>query len=205
MQGLGAAVVSAVALSLMMTLFTEPADRAKAMGIFGFVASGGGSIGVLLGGVLTDVLNWHWIFLVNVPVGVLVVAADAEAGAGVARLGRRTAPRRRGCHHRHRRADARCLRDRQRQPGGLDFVPDARAARRRVQRCSRSSSSSRPGAARRSCRSDSSGCATSSSRTSSASSGLRRCSPGSSSPPSTSSSCWGTARCRSVSPSCRPT
>ena len=73
-QGLGAAVVSAVALSLMMTLFTEPADRAKAMGVFGFVASGGGSIGVLLGGILTDVLNWHWIFLVNVPVGVLVVA-----------------------------------------------------------------------------------------------------------------------------------
>jgi EmrB/QacA subfamily drug resistance transporter len=73
-QGLGAAVVSAVALSLMMTLFTEPADRAKAMGIFGFVASGGGSIGVLLGGILTDVLNWHWIFLVNVPVGALVVA-----------------------------------------------------------------------------------------------------------------------------------
>ncbi len=71
-QGLGAAVVSAVALSLMMTLFTEPADRAKAMGVFGFVASGGGSIGVLLGGVLTDVLSWHWIFLVNVPVGVLV-------------------------------------------------------------------------------------------------------------------------------------
>ena len=72
-QGLGAAVVSAVALSLMMTLFTEPAERAKAMGIFGFVASGGGSIGVLLGGVLTDVLNWHWIFLVNVPVGIVVV------------------------------------------------------------------------------------------------------------------------------------
>src|SRR5207253_6000955 len=59
-QGVGGAVASAVALSLMMTLFTEPADRAKAMGIFGFVASGGGSIGVLLGGVLTDVLNWHW-------------------------------------------------------------------------------------------------------------------------------------------------
>jgi EmrB/QacA subfamily drug resistance transporter len=72
-QGLGAAIVSAVALSLMMTLFTEPAERAKAMGIFGFVASGGGSLGVLLGGVLTDVLNWHWIFLVNVPVGILVV------------------------------------------------------------------------------------------------------------------------------------
>src|SRR5215831_1922324 len=72
-QGAGAAVVSAVALSLMMTLFTEPTERAKAMGIFGFVASGGGSLGVLLGGVLTDALDWHWIFLVNVPVGVLVV------------------------------------------------------------------------------------------------------------------------------------
>ncbi|HEU0303888.1 MAG TPA: MFS transporter [Gaiellaceae bacterium] len=74
LQGVGGAIVSAVALSLMMMLFTQPAERAKAMGIFGFVASGGGSIGVLLGGVLTDVLNWHWIFLVNVPVGFLVVA-----------------------------------------------------------------------------------------------------------------------------------
>ena len=72
-QGLGGAIVSAVALSLMLMLFTEPAERAKAMGIFGFVASGGGSIGVLLGGVLTDVLDWHWIFLVNVPIGVAVV------------------------------------------------------------------------------------------------------------------------------------
>src|SRR5437868_9667248 len=72
-QGLGGAVASAVSLSLMMNLFTEPAERAKAMGIFGFVAAGGGSIGVLLGGVLTDVLNWHWIFLVNFPIGVGVV------------------------------------------------------------------------------------------------------------------------------------
>ena len=72
-QGVGGAVVSAVALSLMMTLFTEPAERAKAMGIFGFVASGGGSIGVLLGGVITDVLSWQWIFLVNLPVGVAVM------------------------------------------------------------------------------------------------------------------------------------
>jgi len=69
-QGLGGAVVSAVSLSLTMALFVEPAERAKAMGIFGFVAAGGGSIGVLLGGVLTDLLSWHWIFLVNVPVGI---------------------------------------------------------------------------------------------------------------------------------------
>jgi EmrB/QacA subfamily drug resistance transporter len=71
-QGIGGAVVSAVALSLIMNLFTEPAERAKAMGIFGFVMAGGGSIGVFLGGLLTDVFSWHWIFLVNLPVGVVV-------------------------------------------------------------------------------------------------------------------------------------
>ncbi|MGH3115628.1 MAG: DHA2 family efflux MFS transporter permease subunit [Gaiellales bacterium] len=73
-QGLGGAVVSVVALSLTMIMFTEPAERAKAMGIFGFVLSGGGTAGVLLGGVLTDLLSWNWIFLVNLPVGVAVVA-----------------------------------------------------------------------------------------------------------------------------------
>src|SRR3989475_5720544 len=67
-QGLGGAVASAVSLSLMMTLFTEPAERAKAMGVFGFVAAGGGTIGVVLGGLLTDTLDWHWIFLVNIPI-----------------------------------------------------------------------------------------------------------------------------------------
>jgi EmrB/QacA subfamily drug resistance transporter len=72
-QGVGGAVASAVSLSLMLALFTEPAERAKAMGLFGFVASGGGSIGVVLGGVLTDTINWHWIFLVNLPIGLLVV------------------------------------------------------------------------------------------------------------------------------------
>ena len=73
-QGLGGAVVSAVALSLIMNLFTEPAERAKAMGIYGFVCAGGGSIGVLLGGILTSTFSWHWIFLVNVPIGVAVHA-----------------------------------------------------------------------------------------------------------------------------------
>ena len=71
-QGLGGAVVSAVALSLIMNLFTEPADRAKAMGVYGFVCAGGGSIGVLLGGILTSALSWHWIFLVNIPIGIAV-------------------------------------------------------------------------------------------------------------------------------------
>jgi EmrB/QacA subfamily drug resistance transporter len=73
-QGLGGAVTSAVSLSLIMTLFTDVAERTKAMGVFGFVAAGGGSVGVLLGGVLTDVLSWHWIFLVNVPIGIAVCA-----------------------------------------------------------------------------------------------------------------------------------
>lgn len=75
-QGLGGAVVSAVALSLIMDLFTEPADRAKAMGVYGFVCSAGGSIGVLLGGLLTSTLSWHWIFLVNLPIGAGVIAAS---------------------------------------------------------------------------------------------------------------------------------
>jgi EmrB/QacA subfamily drug resistance transporter len=73
-QGLGGAVVSAVSLSLIMNLFTGPAERARAMGIYGFVCAGGGSIGVLLGGLLTSAFSWHWIFLVNVPIGVAVYA-----------------------------------------------------------------------------------------------------------------------------------
>jgi len=77
-QGVGGAIASAVSLSLMMTLFTEPADRAKAMGVFGFVAAGGGSIGVTLGGILTDSLDWHWIFLVNFPIGIAVVALSLK-------------------------------------------------------------------------------------------------------------------------------
>jgi EmrB/QacA subfamily drug resistance transporter len=85
-QGLGGAVASAVSLSLMMSLFTEQGERAKAMGVFGFVAAGGGSIGVLLGGILTDVLNWHWIFLVNLPIGVAVYTLSLKllpAGRGL--------------------------------------------------------------------------------------------------------------------------
>src|SRR3954470_16855689 len=73
-QGLGGAVVSAVALSLIMMLFTDAIERTKAMGVFGFVMAAGGSIGVLLGGVLTDTLDWHWIFLVNLPIGIAVFA-----------------------------------------------------------------------------------------------------------------------------------
>ncbi|GGA34411.1 DHA2 family efflux MFS transporter permease subunit [Dyella nitratireducens] len=75
-QGLGGAVVTAVALSLIMDLFTDPQDRAKAMGVYGFVCAGGGSLGAMLGGVLTSSLSWHWVFLVNLPIGVSVVVAS---------------------------------------------------------------------------------------------------------------------------------
>jgi EmrB/QacA subfamily drug resistance transporter len=90
-QGIGGAVVSAVALALVMTLFTDPGERAKAMGVFGFVLSGGGTAGVLLGGVLTDLLSWNWIFLVNLPVGIAVVLlalALVPAGPGLSAGGR---------------------------------------------------------------------------------------------------------------------
>ena len=73
-QGLGGAIVSAAGLSLMMSLFTEPAERAKAMGIVGFISAGGGSVGVLLGGILTSFFGWHSVFMVNIPVGIAVYA-----------------------------------------------------------------------------------------------------------------------------------
>jgi EmrB/QacA subfamily drug resistance transporter len=89
-QGLGGAVVSAVALSLIMTLFPDTADRAKAMGVYGFVCAGGGSIGVLLGGLLTSQFSWHWIFLVNLPIGVAVyVLCLALIPAGRGQAGQR--------------------------------------------------------------------------------------------------------------------
>src|SRR6266571_1252013 len=75
-QGLGGAVASAVALSLVVSLFPKPGERAKAMGVFGFTAAGGGAVGVMAGGVLTGLLSWHWIFLVNVPIGAGVLLAS---------------------------------------------------------------------------------------------------------------------------------
>jgi EmrB/QacA subfamily drug resistance transporter len=91
-QGMGGAVVSAVTLSLIMNLFTAEGERAKAMGVYGFVCAAGGSIGVLLGGLLTSALDWHWIFLVNLPIGVAVYALcrrllpASDTGRGERRL-----------------------------------------------------------------------------------------------------------------------
>src|SRR5215203_2073854 len=69
-QGVGGALTSAVILGMIVTMFPEPREQAKAIGIYSFVASAGASIGLLAGGVLTQAISWHWIFFVNVPIGV---------------------------------------------------------------------------------------------------------------------------------------
>src|SRR6476619_5670158 len=74
LQGLGAAIISPAALSIIMTTFEEGAERNKALGIWGAIGGGGAAVGVLLGGVLTKYLGWEWIFFVNVPVGVIAFA-----------------------------------------------------------------------------------------------------------------------------------
>ena len=69
-QGVGGAMTSAVILGMIVTMFPEPREQAKAIGVYAFVASAGGSVGLLAGGVLTQAINWHWIFFVNVPIGI---------------------------------------------------------------------------------------------------------------------------------------
>jgi EmrB/QacA subfamily drug resistance transporter len=70
-QGVGGAMTSAVILGMIVTMFPEPREQAKAIGVYGFVASAGGSIGLLAGGVLTQSINYHWIFFVNIPIGIV--------------------------------------------------------------------------------------------------------------------------------------
>src|SRR5919202_7131587 len=77
LQGMGGAMTSAVILGMIVTMFPEPREQAKAIGVFAFVASAGGAVGLLVGGVLTQSISWHWIFFVNVPVG---IAAAVLAG-----------------------------------------------------------------------------------------------------------------------------
>src|SRR5215217_998327 len=89
-QGVGGAMTSAVILGMIVTMFPEPREQAKAIGIYGFVASAGGSIGLLAGGVLTEGINWHWIFFINLPiaVGTALLAArliGADRGLGLGR------------------------------------------------------------------------------------------------------------------------
>jgi MFS family permease len=69
-QGIGGALASAVILGMIVTMFPQPREQAKAIGVYGFVASAGGTIGLLVGGVLTEAIAWHWIFFINLPIGI---------------------------------------------------------------------------------------------------------------------------------------
>jgi len=69
-QGVGGAMTSAVVLGMIVTMFPAPREQAKAIGVFSFVASAGGTIGLLAGGIITEAINWHWIFFVNIPIGI---------------------------------------------------------------------------------------------------------------------------------------
>jgi MFS family permease len=72
-QGIGGAMTSAVTLGVIVTMFREPREQARAIGLFSFTAAAVGSIGLLAGGVLTQAINWHWIFFVNLPIGIAAV------------------------------------------------------------------------------------------------------------------------------------
>jgi len=87
LQGAGGAMTSAVILGMIVTMFPEPREQAKAIGVFAFVASAGGAVGLLVGGVLTQAISWHWIFFVNVPIGIATAALagrliDPDKGSG---------------------------------------------------------------------------------------------------------------------------
>jgi EmrB/QacA subfamily drug resistance transporter len=86
-QGVGGAFTSAVILGMIVTMFPEPREQAKAIGVYAFVASAGGSIGLLAGGALTELINWHWIFFVNLPIGIATAVfarrlLDRDQGIG---------------------------------------------------------------------------------------------------------------------------
>jgi EmrB/QacA subfamily drug resistance transporter len=87
-QGIGGALTAAVILGMVVTLFPEPAEQARAIGVFSFVQAAGGSLGLLAGGLLTELISWHWIFFVNVPIGIAATLAAAsrvrpDAGIGL--------------------------------------------------------------------------------------------------------------------------
>ncbi|WP_430782065.1 MFS transporter [Actinoplanes sp. G11-F43] len=88
LQGVGSALASAVVLGILVTIYTEPGERARAIGIFSFTGAAGASLGQVLGGVLTDTLSWPWIFFINVPIGaatvaLALVALPRDRGAGL--------------------------------------------------------------------------------------------------------------------------
>ena len=130
LQGLGAALLSPAALSILTTTFDEGRERNLALGIWGAVSGSGGAAGVLLGGALTSSFDWSWIFFINVPVGVLVLAVTPRL-VDESHAERHPSPLRpAGRRVDHRRADAARLRDDPRRPARLGHARDDRPARR---------------------------------------------------------------------------
>ena len=144
LQGIGGAMTSAVILGMIVTMFPEPREQAKAIGVYAFVASGGGSVGLLAGGILTQAINWHWIFFINVPIAIVtavfavrLIERDEGIGFGERR-------RRAGRRPDHELADARRLHDRQAgRRERLGRPADAAARRRSRPRSSPPSSRAR--------------------------------------------------------------
>ena len=139
LQGLGAALLSPAALSIITTTFTDNSERTRALGVWSAIAAGGGAVGLLLGGVLTELASWQWIFIVNVPVGLVTLLLTLR----YVPESRDELPHRSfdlaGAGQRHRWTDRARLRDRQGPVVRLGLGPHDRPARRRrgaARRCS---------------------------------------------------------------------
>ena len=143
MQGLGGAVVAPATLAIITTTFEEGYERNRALGYWGAMGAVGGSTGVLLGGVLTQLLGWQWILFINVPVGILGVVGAMRF---IPESTRAVAGERHfdvaGALSRHRRPRAADLRHRAHRRQRLDVGRDARGRRGRPRAARRSSSSS---------------------------------------------------------------
>ena len=148
-QGVGGALTSAVILGMIVTMFPEPREQAKAIGIYSFVASAGASIGLLAGGALTQAISWHWIFFVNIPIGVATALlalryVEDDKGIGLAKgadvLGALLVDRRR---------DGRRLHRPQGRRPRLDLGPHARLRRCGARAAGRRSSRARRARRRR--------------------------------------------------------
>ena len=111
-QGVGGAMTSAVILGMIVTMFPEPREQAKAIGVFAFVASAGGSVGLVAGGILTQSINWHWIFFVNLPIGIATILAARRLVPDLPGIGLREGADVPGAAADHQRPDARRLHDR---------------------------------------------------------------------------------------------
>ncbi len=128
-QGVGGAMTSAVILGMIVTMFPEPREQAKAIGVYAFVASAGGSIGLLAGGVLTESINWHWIFFVNIPIGIVTAVLAVRLLENDKGIGFGVGIRHPGRCADHELADAARLHDR--QAGGRGRLGRGQRARAR--------------------------------------------------------------------------